>query len=117
MGGYGVPLVVTVGLERHHEVEVSLVGVRFALLAHVVARRLREVEAADRYLVGVFILQVDSARIKRKRRCDFKVRLKNGRGGGGDLSNWMQNVRTSTLILYPSLSEWAPPSTQSDTLT
>lgn len=66
MGGDGISLVAAMGLQRHHEVKVALVGVRLPLLAHVVARGLGEVEAPDRDLVGVLALQVNSIRTRRK---------------------------------------------------
>ena len=39
-----------VRVQRDDEQEVALVGVRLALLAHVVRRRLAEVQPADRHL-------------------------------------------------------------------
>lgn len=49
-----------VRVQPHDQLEVALLGVRPALLAHVVARRLREVEAPDGDLADLPVLEIDA---------------------------------------------------------
>lgn len=65
MRGDDVGVVPAVGLQRHHQVEIALVGVWLALLSHVVARGLGEVEAPYRDLAHVILLEVHAIRTER----------------------------------------------------
>lgn len=58
-----VVIVDAVRVQPDHQVKVPLVRVRFALLPHVVARRLAEVQPAHGHLGHLFVVQVQSETI------------------------------------------------------
>lgn len=64
MRGDDVGVVPAMGLQRHNQVEIALVRIRLALLPHVVARGLGEVEAPHRDLAHVVLLEVHAIRTR-----------------------------------------------------
>lgn len=58
LAGHGVVVVVGVRVQPHHQLEVALIGVRLALLAHVVAGGLAEVQPTYGHLGHLTILQL-----------------------------------------------------------
>lgn len=46
-------------MKSHNELKVSLLGIRSALFAHVIAGRFGEMEATNRYLSNLTVLKVN----------------------------------------------------------
>jgi len=59
MSGDQILRVAAVSTQRHHQLEVSLVGVRLSSFTHVVQRGLAEVQATDNHLRYVLCTQAN----------------------------------------------------------